>query len=98
MIGFEQTRIGGHKVAGTEAYQIAWHNLCVWQFHPFAVSPDGGRRSNTLPKALDRLLRMIRLKKDDADAEQDHHQNDAGVNPLPCRYRNKAGGKKDNDE
>src|SRR5215510_2170265 len=97
MVRLEQTRIGRHKVAGNETYRIAWHNLCVWQFDPIAISQDGGGRSNTLAKTLDGLLRMIRLKEDESDAEQDHHQNDDGVDPFPCRHRNKAGRQKNND-
>lgn len=87
----EQSRIGGHTIAGRQLDNVAGDQDAARQLRPRPVTPDGGGGRGLLAEPLRGALGAVGLHEVQDHAEQDHEGNDDGVDDVAQDRRHDAG-------
>jgi hypothetical protein len=90
-IGFDQPRVGRHQITRAQADYIARYQRGSRQFSPRTVAQNGGSQRNPSAQSLDCALRAEGLKEVQRDTQDDHCDDNGGVQYLTQDRRNDAG-------
>ena len=95
--GFEQSPVGGNRVARVDRHDVAGHQFGVGQLPLRAISQHQRGRHGRRPQRLEAALGAVLLHEVERRVENDHEQNDDRRFPFARHDRAHRGGDQQHD-